>query len=107
MLKKYYSLKEVTKRKYFEEANKKKDTNRDINYVSWNKYFMGIAILASTRSKDPVCQVGACICKNNKILSTGYNGFPNGIDDNKYNSSSSLTSGLPSEYDKSSLLDNW
>ena len=30
------------------------------NYISWDAYFMGIAILSKERSKDPNTQVGAC-----------------------------------------------
>lgn len=46
---------------------------------------MGVAILASKRSKDPNTQVGACIVdENNIILSTGYNGFPYGCSDDTY-----------------------
>ena len=55
------------------------------DYISWNEYFMGVAILASKRSKDPNTQVGACIVdKNNIILSTGYNGLPYGCSDDEY-----------------------
>ena len=47
------------------------------DYISWDEYFMGVAILAAQRSKDPNTQVGACIVSNdNKILSIGYNGMP-------------------------------
>lgn len=54
------------------------------DYISWDEYFMGIAILSSNRSKDPSTQVGACIVdKNNRILSIGYNGLPRGMDDNE------------------------
>lgn len=52
--------------------------------ISWGSYFMGIAQLVKKRSKDPTCKVGACIVRDKKILSTGYNGFPRGIDDTKY-----------------------
>lgn len=46
---------------------------------------MGIAKLSAMRSKDPSTQVGACIVGNdNRILSIGYNGTPNGFDDNKF-----------------------
>ena len=31
------------------------------DYISWDEYFMGVAMLASYRSKDPGTQVGACI----------------------------------------------
>ncbi len=52
------------------------------NYINWDEYFMGIALLSSERSKDPNSQVGACIVSNdNKILSIGYNGFPVGCND--------------------------
>jgi dCMP deaminase len=49
------------------------------NYISWKEYFMIIAKISSLRSKDPSTQVGACIVKDNKILGTGYNGFPRDI----------------------------
>lgn len=52
------------------------------NYISWDAYFMGIAILSKERSKDPNTQVGACIVNDqNRIVSLGYNGLPNGCDD--------------------------
>ena len=54
-------------------------------YISWDEYFMGVATLAAMRSKDPSTQVGACIVDgNNRILSTGYNGFPQGCSDDEY-----------------------
>ena len=54
------------------------------NYLSWEEYFMGLAILSAERSKDPSTQVGACIVDdNNKIVSVGYNGAPIGFDDDK------------------------
>ena len=60
-------------------------TSKRTDYISWDEYFMGVAILASKRSKDPNTQVGACIVdKNNIILSTGYNGFPYGCSDDVY-----------------------
>ncbi len=46
---------------------------------------MGVALLAAMRSKDPSTQVGACIVdKDNRILSTGYNGFPSGCSDDEF-----------------------
>ncbi|MBE7045129.1 MAG: dCMP deaminase family protein [Ruminococcaceae bacterium] len=54
-------------------------------YISWDEYFMGVALLASMRSKDPNTQVGACIVdRENRILSTGYNGFPSGCSDDEF-----------------------
>ena len=51
------------------------------DYISWDEYFMGIALLSAERSKDPNTQVGACIVRDNKILSVGYNGAPIGYSD--------------------------
>lgn len=55
------------------------------DYISWDTYFMSIAKLSSLRSKDPSTQVGACIVSSdNRILSIGYNGAPNGFDDEDF-----------------------
>ena len=55
------------------------------SYISWDEYFMGVALLAAERSKDPNTQVGACIIDSaNRILSTGYNGFPHGCSDDEF-----------------------
>lgn len=55
------------------------------DYLSWDEYFMGIAILSSYRSKDPNTQVGACIVNDhNKIMSVGYNGLPIGCSDDEF-----------------------
>ena len=55
------------------------------DYISWDEYFMGVALLAAQRSKDPNTQVGACIVDDSKrILSTGYNGFPQGCSDDEF-----------------------
>ena len=52
------------------------------DYISWDQYFMGIAMLSAERSKDPNTQVGACIvAPDNRILSVGYNGMPQGCED--------------------------
>lgn len=55
------------------------------DYLTWDEYFMGIAKISSQRSKDPSTQVGACIVSNdNRILSIGYNGAPNGWEDSRF-----------------------
>ena len=55
------------------------------NYLRWDEYFMAIAKLSAMRSKDPNTQVGACIVDaNNRILSIGYNGAPNGFHDDNF-----------------------
>ena len=54
------------------------------DYLSWDEYFMGIALLSAGRSKDSNTQVGACIVSDeNKILSVGYNGMPTGCNDDE------------------------
>ncbi len=56
-----------------------------IDYISWDEYFMGIAMLSAKRSKDPSTQVGACIVDSDrKILSVGYNGMPRCCNDDEY-----------------------
>lgn len=53
-----------------------------IDPTSWDTYFTGMAQFVSTKSKDPSTKVGAVIVgQNNEILSTGFNGFPRGIDE--------------------------
>ncbi|MDD2533692.1 MAG: dCMP deaminase family protein [Eubacteriales bacterium] len=55
------------------------------DYISWDEYFMGIALLSAERSKDPSTQVGACIVSpQNRIVSVGYNGMPVGISDDDF-----------------------
>ena len=57
-------------------SGKRKDS------ISWDEYFMGVAVLSSMRSKDPNTQVGACIVsEDKKIIGVGYNGFPIGCSD--------------------------
>jgi dCMP deaminase len=55
------------------------------DYISWDEYFMGVALLSAKRSKDPSTQVGACIVnEKNKIVGAGYNGLPIGCDDDEF-----------------------
>ncbi|MCI8592087.1 MAG: dCMP deaminase family protein [Lachnospiraceae bacterium] len=60
-------------------------TGKRTDYLTWDEYFMGVAMLSAMRSKDPNTQVGACIVSgDNKILSMGYNGFPQGCSDDEF-----------------------
>ena len=53
--------------------------------ISWDEFFMRVAVAASMRSKDPNTQVGACIASSDhRILSVGYNGTPVGLDDDEF-----------------------
>ncbi len=55
------------------------------DFISWDEYFMGLALLSAKRSKDPSTQVGACIVSpTNRVLSVGYNGFAFGCSDDAY-----------------------
>ena len=61
------------------------DMTKREGVLEWDDYFMKMAQLTAQRSKDPNTQVGACIVsKDNRILSTGYNGAPNGFDDDLF-----------------------
>ena len=55
------------------------------DYISWDEYFMGLAVLSAKRSKDPGTQVGACIVNTrNKVVGMGYNGLPIGCSDDQF-----------------------
>jgi len=55
------------------------------DYLTWDEYFMGVALLSGKRSKDPNTQVGACIVNGqNKIVGAGYNGLPIGCKDEEF-----------------------
>jgi len=61
----------------------KDDKRKD--YISKDEMFMLMARIVSKRSKDPNTQVGAVIVSDNdRILSVGYNGFPNGCSDDDF-----------------------
>ena len=49
--------------------------------ADWDDRFIRLAKEISTWSKDPSKKIGAIIVKDKRILATGYNGFPKGIDD--------------------------
>ena len=69
------------------------------DYISWDEYFMGIAILSAQRSKDSNTQVGACIVNSDKkIVSVGYNGMPTGCDDDDMPWERSADSMLDTKY---------
>jgi len=61
-------------------------TGKREEYISWDSYFLGLAALASFRSKDPSTQNGACIIDPILLspLSLGYNGFPRGCSDDSF-----------------------
>ena len=77
----YKQVEEIYQKILSGEKNK---TEKRKNYISWDEYFMGVAMISAMRSKDPNSQVGACIVnEKNHIVATGYNGFPIGCSDDK------------------------
>jgi dCMP deaminase len=59
----------------------KKVTKRK-DYTTWDEFYMGLALWAAQRSKDPNSQVGACVVdKDGYEASVGYNGMPIGMSD--------------------------
>lgn len=91
---KYKEMGECTESTTAVQQTKRKD------YLSWDEYFMSVALLSAQRSKDPITQVGACIVNPDKrivgigsvsillkppltilFFCTRYNGFPTGCDD--------------------------
>ena len=56
-----------------------------MDVLSWDEYFMGLAHLSAMRSNDPSTQVGAVIVSGeHRVVSIGYNGFPNGCSDDEF-----------------------
>jgi dCMP deaminase len=54
------------------------------DYLTWEQYFMAVALLSAQRSKDPNTQVGACIADpRRRIVGVGYAGFPRGCSDDE------------------------
>jgi dCMP deaminase len=52
--------------------------------IKWDRYFLGLAKYISTASKDISTKVGCCIVSHDRrLISTGYNGLPSGVDDSK------------------------
>lgn len=50
--------------------------------LAWDRYFLDIADVVRQKSKDPSSQIGAVIVgQDRQIVSTGFNGFPRGIDE--------------------------
>lgn len=67
------------------------------NNISWDEYFMGMAVLSALRSKDPNTKVGAVIVSpDNKVISIGYNGMPSRLDEEQL--SWNKGEGLDSKY---------
>ena len=49
--------------------------------MEWDYYFMKMVYLVALKSKDPSSKIGAVLVNTNRVVSTGYNGFPIGVND--------------------------
>ena len=47
----------------------------------WDRRFLGLAAHVAEWSKDPSTQVGAVVANGKKVVSLGFNGFPQGMSD--------------------------
>ncbi len=48
--------------------------------MNWNEYYIKLAMLIASKSKDPSTQVGCVIVgPDHEVRSTGFNGFPRGV----------------------------
>jgi dCMP deaminase len=52
--------------------------------ISWEQYFLKMAYLVASKSKDPKTKIGAVLVKDKRVISTGYNGLCKGVNDNIY-----------------------
>ncbi len=60
----------------------KKHLKQKNGEVTPEEYYMSMAVLATLRSKDPSTQVGSCLVdENGRVVSVGYNGAPQGMED--------------------------
>ncbi len=57
-----------------------KDSER-YKSLSFDEWFMKHVYLTSEKSRDPRTKIGAVLVKDKHIISSGFNGFPMGIDD--------------------------
>jgi dCMP deaminase len=73
--------------------------------IDWHKYFMTMAYLIATKSKDPSTKVGAVIVgPDQEIRSTGYNGLARGLHDSDLRYQSPLKLQLINHAEENALL---
>ena len=51
------------------------------NPPEWNHWLMQGVYWVASKSKDPMTKIGALIVKDRRIVSSGYNGIPSGVND--------------------------
>lgn len=70
---------------YIKNENTALDEIEFVDPITWDDYFMNIAILTSLRSKDSNTKVGAALVdSHNRIIGCGYNGLPSHLDESKF-----------------------
>ena len=50
------------------------------NRLDWNEYFSALSLLIASRSPSSKLKVGSVIVRDNRVISSGYNGFPAGVE---------------------------
>jgi len=69
-------------REPYYEYMKRRDREEDEKSLKWDRRFLDMATMVASWSKDPSSRIGAVAVNNERrILATGYNGFPRGIED--------------------------
>jgi len=71
------------KKDFFKELESNKEIiTQENKRESWDSYFMTMCYIIATRSKDESTKHGCVIVtQDNRVMSTGYNSFPSGIND--------------------------
>jgi len=59
------------------------DVSKQNRIEDWDEYFLSIAFVVARKSKDPSTKIGCVVQRDNRILTTGYNGFSIGCPDEK------------------------
>lgn len=49
--------------------------------LKWDRRYMQMAKLVASWSKDPSTKIGAVLVRNNRVITVGFNGFPESIAD--------------------------
>lgn len=78
----YMQRRAVTTQESYDNYMRRRYREEEEKITKWDRRFIDMAKLVSGWSKDPSSQIGAIIVNDERrILATGYNGFPRGIED--------------------------
>jgi dCMP deaminase len=74
----------MEEREPYEAYMRRRNLEEDTRELKWDNRFMELAKTISGWSKDPSSKIGAvAVNDERRILATGYNGFPKGIEDSQ------------------------